>query len=150
MTIKSFDDAQLEEICRVLADTYEGLTGSEIGRFLSRLGIPDPDPALTKWKRLFNALGTKQNNDHCGNHIVAFIQEVMKPVRYRNNPSGFEDKRAQLNTVLAFCGYYLNEKGQVILRDAVSTLSEAQKRAGKLRHDLLQRNVHADVLFFLS
>jgi hypothetical protein len=53
--VPPFSTQHLEAICRVLADTDTGLTGSEIGYLLHDSRIVDTDPTLTKWKRLFNA-----------------------------------------------------------------------------------------------
>jgi len=43
--IACFVPQQLEAICRVLADTEAGLTGSEIGYLLRDCQIPDSEPA---------------------------------------------------------------------------------------------------------
>jgi hypothetical protein len=72
--IPSFELSVLERICEVLADTSTGLTGSEIGKLLSRLGIADPMPTMTKRVRLFEALRQRQERDRCSNLAAAFIQ----------------------------------------------------------------------------
>ena len=46
----------LEMICKVIADTNKGLTGTEIAKKLGDTRIPDIDPMNTKWKRLYNCL----------------------------------------------------------------------------------------------
>ncbi len=79
---ESFSPAHLESICKVLADTADGLTGTEIGRLLAGLNIHDPAVGETKWKRLFAALSNQQRRDGCGNNVVRFILEAMSPVRY--------------------------------------------------------------------
>lgn len=45
--IPEFSQAELESICSILGDTREGLTDSEIGGILVRLGIPDPMPKIS-------------------------------------------------------------------------------------------------------
>jgi hypothetical protein len=45
----------LESICKLIAATDDGLTGTEIGKILGDCRIKDTDPAMTKWKRLYNA-----------------------------------------------------------------------------------------------
>ena len=82
MTIPSFDKAHLEQVCGVLADTSTELTGSEIGSLLSQLGISDPEPTITKRKRLFLALCNRQRQDRCANNVAQFIHKAMDPVRY--------------------------------------------------------------------
>lgn len=50
--IPSLDETHLRAVCEVLGDTYSGLSGSEIGRYLRECNIPDPVPTLTKRHRL--------------------------------------------------------------------------------------------------
>jgi len=80
--IPEFSHTELESICNVLADTSRGLTGSEMGSILARLGIPDPMPTITKRHRLFEALAKRQAQTRSGSVVGAFIQETMNPVRY--------------------------------------------------------------------
>jgi uncharacterized protein (TIGR02391 family) len=144
----SFPSAELESVCRVLADTNNGLSGSEIGRLLTQQGIADPAPDFTKWKRLSLALSQQQQRDGCGNRVVSFILEAMKPVRYVGKTEIFEARRLELNHVLIFTGLELGRDGQLRPREAAKTLTEADQRAGRLRAELLKRNVHPDVLRF--
>ncbi len=143
-----FPAAELESVCSVLADTDNGLTGSEIGRLLTQRGIADPAPGLTKWMRLASALGQQQQRDRCGNCIVGFILEAMKPVRYVGKTEIFDARLAELNQVLIFTGLELGKDGQLRPRPVAKTLTEAEQRAGRLRSELLKRNVHPDVLRF--
>src|ERR1035438_9192741 len=142
-TIPSFTSDQLETISKIIADTVDGLTGTEIGRMLGQCGIKDPDPSLTKWKRLFNALCLRQNEDHCGNSIANFIQTVMAPARYLKDTTKFFQRRTDLNELLSFCGISLGEDGKLKRIEQARTLNEAQSRAGRLRTILHHRGVHA-------
>jgi len=146
--IPIFEESVLRSLCDVLGDTANGLTGSEIGLLLQSCGIDDPSPGITKRHRLFDALQKRQQRDKCGNHIVAFVREAMQPVRYVGNMEIFENRRSQLNQVLAFTGYSLREDGKLEQIAKIQTLSEAQKRAHKLRGELESRRVHPDVLRF--
>lgn len=146
--IPELDLTALERICDVLADTSTGVTGSEMGKLLAGLGIADPLPGMTKRVRLFEALKQRQQSDRCGNHIVAFVQEAMKPVRHTNSHDWFDTKRDELNRVLAFAGYELGEDGLIKTRTAARTLTEAEQRANRLRAALERRGVHGDVLRF--
>jgi uncharacterized protein (TIGR02391 family) len=146
--IPVFDEATLQAVCDVLGDTHTGLTGSEIGQILERCGIDDPYPSMTKRVRLFEALKHRQQHDKCGNLVVGFIYQAMQPVRYAENPTIFEDRRSRLNRVLAFAGYTLLEEGKLQPISTAKTLSEAQERAHQLRRELIDRQVHPDVLKF--
>ena len=144
--IGAINSNQLEAICKVLAETEKGLTGSEIGHLLEQMGIDDPDPTLTKWKRLFNALAAKQNGDGHGAGVCQFIQAAMEPVRFTGESEKFEERRDALNQVIAFLGYSLGDDGKLRKGEAAKTLPEAEKRANRLRTELQRRGVHADVL----
>jgi uncharacterized protein (TIGR02391 family) len=146
--IVAFSANVLERICDILGHTDTGLTGSEIGRYLGQLGITDPLPSMTKRHRLCEALSQRQRQDGCGNLVAAFIQAVMDPVLHTGAGNYFEQKRGELNQVLAFAGYQLGEDGKLHATQAAKTLTEAEQRAGLLRTELQRRNVHHDVLAF--
>jgi uncharacterized protein (TIGR02391 family) len=146
--IPKIDDTKLEAICAVLGDTVTGLTGSEIGRLLSRCSIDDSVPNMTKRHRLYGALHSRQRKDACANNVLAFIQTAMDPVRFHGKRGEFEDLRGRLNEVLCFGGFHLAEDGKLRAASKAETLGEAQMRAGRLRQLLLQRHVHPDVLHF--
>jgi hypothetical protein len=99
--VPSFADTQLEAICKILADTEKGLTGSQIGELLQRRGIADLQPAATKWRRLFAALHARQQQDRCGNNVAVVIQVAMDPlpavVTTLKAASG--DKKAQVQFI---------------------------------------------------
>jgi len=77
--ISKFNLGTIESIAKILADTTDGFTGSEIGSLLSECRIPDLNPKITKWRRLNTALAAKQESDGCSNNIIAFIQQSMNP-----------------------------------------------------------------------
>lgn len=136
--IPLFDPAVLERISDVLADTSSGLTGSEIGKHLTQLGISDSAPGITKRSRLLEALRLRQEQDRCGNLVAAFIQQTMSPVRHTGSKDWFENKRSELNTVLAFAGYELGTDGQIRARSTAKTIDQAEQKAQRLRHELYQ------------
>lgn len=140
-----FDSSHLEAACRVLADTGNGLTGSEIEHILREIRIADPTPAMTKWKRLFNALAQAQNEYQGGNHLVLFINKAMSPARYTSTPGIFTSRQDGLNVALAFAGYGVNDKGQTIRTAAETTLDGARARAKRLESALRQRGTHQEV-----
>jgi hypothetical protein len=70
----------------------------------------------------------------------------MDPVRHTGTPAWFDAKREELNTILLFAGYELTDRGKVQKCAPAQTLTEAQRRANRLRADLEKRSVHSDVL----
>ncbi len=143
-----FTDSQLQAMAEALAHTSDGLKGTEIAYLLSSIGIEDPAPDMTKWKRLFNAFVTRQNHSQNRRAILEFIRRAMRPERYAKEPERFEPMRANVNRALAFCGLAVEASGKLANVTAAATLGEAARRAQELRTDLTSRGVHADVLRF--
>jgi uncharacterized protein (TIGR02391 family) len=145
----------LRRLCEVIAETSEGLTGMEITQLLEQTGIDDPTPksnspyghyATNKRDRLYAALGNRQQNDGSANSVLDFVQRAMNPVRYTNSPAVFEERRAQINEVLAFSAMMLNEAGKLVARSQANTLSESRRRASRLRQQLQERGAHSHIL----
>lgn len=147
-TIASFSSQQIEAIARVLADTNDGLTGSEIAFILGDAGIPDVDATNTKWKRLYTAVATIQNDKGVGNHLLMVVTRAMNPVRYTNQPAQFERRRQSLNAVLFLAGFELGSDGQIRRVLPAKSLDEALHRANRLSSALMNRGVHDDVLLY--
>lgn len=148
MPIPKLDLGSIESLSKILGDTAEGLSGSEITKLLRECDIEDPGLNSTKWRRLYDSLSMKQDTDRCANNVVKFVQHVMKPSRHFDNHAWFEDTRQKLNRVLWFEGLELEESGVVRRVSKVNTLSEAAERATKLKKNLLARKVHPDILLF--
>jgi hypothetical protein len=120
----------LENICRVIADTVTGLSGTEIGHILSESMIPDIDPTLTKWKRLFNAFAAIQNKMQCSNNILTFIQKAMRPVRYVDKNELFQFRLLELNKRFAFIGLELCDTGKYRKINKTTTIQKAGVEKG--------------------
>ena len=146
--IPCFTASILEAASRVLGDTANGLTGPEIGYILATLKIADPDAGNTKWKRLCNALATAQNERKLGNYLVLIVNAAMEPARYVSKPDLFEWRRDGLNVALAFAGYGVNGRGQVIHTTRETTLMGARARAGRLKSNLESRGTHSEVFAY--
>lgn len=114
----------LENICRVIANTETGLTGTEIGRLLAESLIHDTDPTLTKWKRLFSAFAHYQNKHKCSNNILTFLSKAMQPVRYVDKPELFQHRLLELNKRLCFLGLELSENAKYRRIEKSSTITD--------------------------
>lgn len=113
----------LENICRVIANTETGLTGTEIGRLLAESLMQDTDPTMTKWRRLFNAFAHYQNKHKCSNNILTFLSKAMQPVRYVDNPELFQHRLLELNKRLCFVGLELSENAKYRKIEKSSTIT---------------------------
>lgn len=146
--VECFSAQELESICRAMADTSSGLTGTEIGYVLQQAKIPDVDPLITKWRRLFNAFVAEQNAQKYGNHVISFLHHAMNPAKHVNAKDLYEAKRKEVNLVLAFHGLNLGEDGKIRRIKIAKTINEAEQRADELKSKLRDRYVHEDVLKF--
>lgn len=135
----------LEMISNTLGDTTEGLTGTEIRRFLLQSRIEDIDPTNTKRYRLFNALATEQNKNKCSNQILNFIALALAPSRYVSNPGEFERLRSAVNQQLAFVGYELQSNGKYREIEKANTISDVKIKVDNLKQELEKRNAHYEV-----
>jgi uncharacterized protein (TIGR02391 family) len=138
----------LESICKVIANTETGLTGTEIRKILGDCSIIDTDPQMTKWKRLYNAFVHWQNVNHCSNHILKFIQAALQPVRYIGREGTFQDRRNEINKRLSFIGLEIGETGKYRNIDKTSTISQAEQRASKFKYKLEARNAHQQIFIY--
>jgi hypothetical protein len=138
---KMFTQMQLQAIADALADTSEGLTGSEIHHLLMTCKMMDIDPQATKRHRLYNAFVACQNAKQDRIPILAFIRYAMKPEQYARDIGRYEPMRANLNRALAFAGLAVEESGKLVPVEEAHTLTEAQRRATELRADLEIRKV---------
>lgn len=146
--VPPFNAQHLTSIAKIIADTSEGLTGSQIEYLLKDCNIPDVTPGMTKWKRLFNAFVEFQNDRKFGNHVVVFIKKAMDPVQYTGTPEVFESRLEQLNAVLSFSGMEIGGDGKIRWVRRATRLEEALQRAQRLHELLESRGVHKDVLTY--
>lgn len=144
----NIEPSVLEAICKVVADTEYGLTGTELSKAINDAKMKDINPEITKWKRLYNSCVEVQNRTGCSNNILTLIQTAYHPSRFINNKERFESRRSELNKALSFIGIEYNDRGNFRLVPIAVTISEAEKRATSLMTKLKERNVHPDVIKF--
>ncbi len=134
-------------IAAALGDTDTGLTGSEIGRSLARVGITDLQPQATKRHRLANALLARQAQDGAGNCVIRFVSEAMGIGNYLQDPDRFEQLRENLDPALSLAGFRLRDDGRIgRLSSKATTLDEVAALTGRLTKELERRGVHSQVL----
>lgn len=147
-SIPYLTSGQTEQIAKILGETEEGLTGSQISQLLGQARIEDVDPNNTKWKRLFNAFANCQNKAGKSTCVFNFIHYALEPSRYVGRKDVFKKRQEEINNVLAFVGFRFSDDGKFVRTSKAKSLSEAEKRASQLREKLQDRDVHTDVLKF--
>lgn len=134
----------LENISKVLGDSVDGYSNTEIVYNLQLRSIEDPFAHLnaSKWKRIYNAFINYQNTKGCSNNIYLFIRDYFSPNRFVNNLAKFNEQREKVNLQLRFCGFEITEKGTIINVPTASTISDAHSRAQAFNQKLHNQNAH--------
>ncbi len=141
--IPSFPESQVETLARFLGQCG---TGEDIARVLDAQGVVDGSGESTKWKRLYWVFKELQRTDGSPQGILAFIRVYLAPVRFVDNTDAFEEQREGLNKRLAFSGLEYGEDGKFRRRQAVQTLSAAERHKRFMKAKFGDRPLHAEVL----
>jgi uncharacterized protein (TIGR02391 family) len=144
MPIPAFKSTHLEALSRAAVDA---VGHRDLGPIFTELGIQERG-GIPRWERILLALAARQEQDRCGNNVGSFLEAVMDPARFAGRAEEYDNVLVKLNEILAFSGLQLTTAGRLKAVEKASTLSEAQQRASHLRHELLTRKVHPDVLAF--
>jgi uncharacterized protein (TIGR02391 family) len=144
--LRTFKQGEIERIAKIIGDTNDGLTGTEIGHLLLSCGIKDIDPLITKWKRLYNALAVAHNERESGNHILGFIAKALEPARFAGDSTRYRSLIDQTNVILAFSGLEFRDDGRFYVVHKAESLSEAEKNAKRLRNTVEERDLHPSLL----
>ena len=146
MALPNLTQPQIEKIAQILGDTSAGFTGSEIGHHLAQCRFNDPDPGLTKWKRLYNAFCEKVNNDKSTNAIFMFIQYCFEPAQGLRNQQRYSWMRSEIDSVLMLVGVEIRDDGKFYSVSKAQSLGEVQRRTKELRDKLTGYGAHYLVL----
>lgn len=146
MALPQITPNQIEQVARIMGDTENGFTGSEIAHFLAQCQMNDPNPGLTKWKRLYNAFCYAVNGNGSTNSIFQFIQHCMEPAQGLNNPERYNLMRLELNKVLMLIGVEIRDDGHFYSVSKAQSLGEVQRRTKELRDKLTGYGAHPEVL----
>lgn len=144
MAIPIFDDAALFSLSEIIS---ENLTHTKISTELSSCNIPPSSQGTNKRDRIFYALKEKQQQDRCGNNILAFIANQLNPKKFSDEVS-FENYRGIVNEKLSFEGLEIDKTGRPKAVSKATTISEAKERSQKLKTKIHGVGIHHEVLRF--
>ena len=149
MALPRLTPNQIEQIANIMGDSNgdeKGLKGFEIGHHLAQCRMDDPDPSLTKWKRLYNAFCNAVNRSNSTNAVYQFIKHCLEPAQGLQNPDRYNWMRAEINRVLMLVGVEIRDDGEYYSVSQAQTLGEVQRRTKELRDKLTGYGAHAEVL----
>lgn len=147
MALLQLTSNQIEQIANIMGDTNAGFTGSELGHLLAQCRMADPDPGLTKRKRLYNAFCTSVNGSGGStNSVFQFMQHCMEPAQGLAKPERYRQMQFELNKVLMLVGVEIRDDGQFYSVSKAQSLGEVQRRTQELRKKLTGYGAHSEVL----
>lgn len=142
-SIPSFPEGQVEALARLLGEYG---SGTDISRVLHDRGLRDNSGESTKWRRLYSIFLESQRDHRCANRVLDFIQSYLTPARFVGRSEEFENRRRELNTILAFSGLEYGNDGQFRRIEAARTLNEAEARVRTIRAKFQGRRIHPEVI----
>jgi hypothetical protein len=101
-------------ISLTIGDTNTGLTGSQIGRIFTLLRLDDPEPKMTKWKRLRTVLDRAQM-ERSGGVVLMFVCLALGEAKYCSvgGLPQYQRWRAAINEALSASGYTVDAEGRL-------------------------------------
>ena len=142
-SVPSFPEGQIEALARLLGECG---SGTDISRVLHDRGLDDQSGESTKWRRLYWVFLNLQRQYDCANRILDFISAFLIPARFVGRHQEFEQRREELNAILAFSGLEYGPDGHFRLRHVARTLDEAEARLRTIRMKFRDRRIHEEVL----
>ena len=136
-------EGQIEGLAKLLGECG---SGTDITRVLQDRRLTDNSGESTKWRRLYWVFLDVQRQDMCANRVLDFVQSFLTPARFVGCREVFEQRRSELNTILAFSGLEIGADGKFRQREAARTLDEAERRFQKIRGKFQGRRLHSEVL----
>ena len=136
-------ESQIEGLAKLLGECG---SGTDITRVLEDRQLTDDSGESTKWRRLYWVFLAAQRRDMCANRVLDFIQSFLAPARFIGRGEVFEQRRSELNTLLAFSGLEFGPDGKFRQREAARTLDEAERRFQTIRGKFQGRRLHPEVL----
>ncbi len=148
----------LKQLCICLA---KYLSHSEIDDVLFRCGFNDISiksqqfalgyiPGDNKVERIYKNFANELNTSKSDSKIIAFIESVMKPSKYVDVQSTFNDRILELNKILLFMGCEINVQGKINYGHKADTIDEVNVRINNLQYELEKRNINKRVYFYCS
>jgi uncharacterized protein (TIGR02391 family) len=140
----SFDDITLRNLSDIISSI---LTHRQISEYLSSAHITELQQGTNKTDRVYYALKAKQEQDRCGNNVLAFVTSLLNPKRF-NDEGAFEKNRTSINEKLIYDGIEINTSGQPIKVEKAKTISEAKGRSLKIKEKIHGIGIHRNILSY--
>jgi len=143
-----FNQQTIEEISRILGEETKGY---KITTMLGTLQLYDMDknsglPLSTKWKRINAAIIEYQNLHHSGEALIKIAEWIMNPVNYINESKNYPEILENINNVLCFSSFQINDSGKIIPAAKIDSYTEGKNRCKSIKKVLEPFEIHPQIL----
>lgn len=145
--MSSLNPQDIELISKVLC---EEITGSQISKMLDILHLPIGNTVQTKWRRLSEILISACNQQKSLRPLFDSIEYVCLPSKYLDSPNEWSNLIRNINKILIFKGFEINDSGKVIKTQKVTSFKAAQLRLNSLNGRLADLDIHPLVLKYCT
>lgn len=149
--VNKFSESDCKEICSIIKDYC---TGNEISRFLNELNFYDIQRSqnsnirinYSKTDRLVYSIIQEQSKCNDGSPLIKLLEKVYNPIRFISSQYNWNNSIYELNSMIQFFGFQLNDSGKIIKSTKINSYTEAEQRCKNLKSKLLATNIHPEVL----
>lgn len=152
--MKPIDNICIEEVSKILGELT---TGSKITKLLNKHNLIDHDTKAgrsilsTKWRRLNASIVQECRDNSSAQPLFIVIEDIMNPVNYINEDDAiWYNNRENINKILIFYGYVLDDRGKIQQVKAAESFTEAKNRCEHLKERLDYFNIHEEVLRYCN
>ena len=145
--IKKLNENTISAICAVIADTSNGLSGTEINKHLSFLKVPIVYSNMNKRDNLYNNLIQYINKTNNFTIIYQLIEQCLNPINYtkESQREKYNWLYEEINKVLMLLGFSARADGKIILTKKSFSLNEVDQRVNSLKTKLRNRCIHEEI-----
>lgn len=146
---KPIDHIAIKQISEVLGEYSKG---SELTKIFKRLNFYDHDsknPQMklsTKWRRIENTLNYECKKSKNAKPVFLLIQQLLTPAQFiKQGQSSWIKAKKDVNEILIFYGFELNDSGMVQKVIIAKNFTDAQKRLTSFNEKLEMYDIHQNV-----
>lgn len=144
-----FSKVTLEKLSKKIA-SVNWVTGRQIDIMFKSFRYSDTSKESTKYKRLFFAFNKEYNKNKDHRFVIKVIEYISDPINFDKNAAYHKSTINEINEIILFEGYCVNDAGIVLKTNKANTISELKSRVDSFKQKLLERNVHSEILKYCS
>lgn len=147
-TIPSIDNTYITMLCDAFVAMEDVISDGELGGLIISSGIQDIHHNASRHRRLSSAFIADQDHHRCADNLATFLRRAGYHIKRSRGDAAFKRYTKEINQVLSFAGYEINQDSEIKLLDRSKTTyvpPDAEERAKQFREVLKQHKLHPDI-----